>query len=160
MDFSALQTILSKTEVSTQNKLQMICQFLNEQSNKYTWVGFYFMNNAWRTLHLGPFIGEPTEHLVIPYGKGICGQVAESGLNFLSNDVAAEDNYIACSVDVKSEIVVPLYVHEKLVAQLDIDSNEPQAFNESDVQNLEALCQKLAENMGEELLTLQRELIN
>jgi GAF domain-containing protein len=69
---------------------------------------FYFANQESKTLHLGPYVGAETDHTVIPFGKGICGQVAVSNENFVVPDVAAQDNYIACSFTVKSEIVVPL----------------------------------------------------
>jgi GAF domain-containing protein len=74
-------------------------------------LGFYFANHETQTLHLGPYVGAETDHTVIP--KGICGQVAESNANFVVPDVAAQDNYIACSFTVKSEIVVPLFVDGK-----------------------------------------------
>jgi GAF domain-containing protein len=73
----------------------------------YNWVGFYFANQESKTLHLGPYVGAETDHTVIPFER-ICGQVAVSNENFVVPDVAAQDNYIACSFTVKSEIVVPL----------------------------------------------------
>ena len=68
------------------------------------WVFILEMGNT-EELHLGPYVGEPTDHTVIPFGKGICGQVAVSNENFVVPDVTAQDNYIACSITVKAEIV-------------------------------------------------------
>jgi GAF domain-containing protein len=91
-------------------------------------------------LHLGPYAGDETEHTKIPYGKGICGQVAESHETFMVPDVRAQDNYIACSMKVKSEIVVPIMKAGKFVAQLDIDSHTANAFTDEDRAFLEAVC--------------------
>ena len=92
------------------NKLQMICKLLKEEVDHYDWVGFYLVDELDdRMLVLGPFSGEPTQHVRIPFGRGICGQAAETGRLFLIQDVAAVDNYLSCSSDVRSEIVLPIY---------------------------------------------------
>ena len=78
------------------------------------------------------YVGQPTDHTHIPFGKGICGQVALSNKNFIVDDVSAQDNYIACSLDVKSEIVIPLFVNGNNIGQIDIDSNNLQSFSEKD----------------------------
>lgn len=83
-----------------------------------------------KELVLNAYVGEPTNHTHIPFGKGICGQVALSNKNFIVDDVNAQDNYIACSLEVKSEIVIPLFVSEKNIGQIDIDSNRLRAFSE------------------------------
>ncbi len=117
--------------------LQSICDYLKNNIPHYDWVGFYFADHTNQTLHLGPHAGDPTDHTVIPFGKGICGQVALSNTNFLVPDVAAQDNYIACSIDVKSELVVPLFVNRKNIGQIDIDSHIFDAFSEEDERFLE-----------------------
>jgi GAF domain-containing protein len=86
---------------------------------------------------LGSYVGAATDHTVIPFGKGICGQVAVSNSNFVVPDVSAQDNYIACSFTVKSEIVVPLFVDGKNIGQIDIDSHELDPFSEADERFLE-----------------------
>jgi len=113
-------------------KLYDICKYLKNEVFHYDWVGFYFAEPTSQTLHLGPFAGEPTDHKVIPFGKGICGQVAESNQTFLVENVQAQDNYIACNLNVKSEIVIPLFVDKINVGQIDIDSNQVNAFSEKD----------------------------
>jgi GAF domain-containing protein len=149
MTFQELQpkitSITTNQTLSRDEKLQAICQFLNENVAHYNWVGFYFANHENKTLHLGPYIGAPTDHTEIPFGKGICGQVAESNANFVVPDVAAQDNYIACSFTVKSEIVVPLFVNGINIGQIDIDSHVLDPFTEEDERFLEFVNSKVAE---------------
>ena len=116
---------------------------LTESVSYYNWVGFYFANHETQTLHLGPYVGEQTDHTVIPFGKGICGQVAVSNSNFVVPDVSAQDNYIACSFTVKSEIVVPLFVNGVNIGQIDIDSHELDPFSEADERFLEYVNQEI-----------------
>ena len=110
----------------------------------FHWVGFYFANNETKTLHLGPYIGAATDHTIIPFGKGICGQVAVSNENFVVPDVQAQDNYIACSFKVKSEIVVPLFVNGENIGQIDIDSNVLDPFTAADERFLEFVNSEIA----------------
>lgn len=146
--------LLSSQSVPIEGILRNMALLLQAESSKYTWVGFYFMNNTKQTLHLGPYVGKETEHVVIPYGRGICGQVAISGSTYIAEDVHSESNYIACSLDVKSEIVVPIYHDKKLIAQLDIDSSQPNAFNEADRQTLEEICLKIGKKLGAKMEAL------
>ena len=125
-------------------KLLSICKLLNESIEYYNWVGFYFANHESKTLHLGPYVGAETDHTVIPFGKGICGQVAVSNENFVVPDVSAQDNYIACSFTVKSEIVVPLFVNGVNIGQIDIDSHVIDPFTEADELLLESINQEVA----------------
>jgi GAF domain-containing protein len=136
--------ITSDSVISREEKLLKICQMLQDSINYYNWVGFYFANPEAKTLHLGPYVGAPTDHTVIPFGKGICGQVAVSNENFVVPDVTAQDNYIACSFTVKSEIVVPLFVNGKNIGQIDIDSNVLDPFTEADELFLEFVNQQVA----------------
>ena len=132
-----IQSLLQQHTPTRTEKLQQLCDYLREEISYYNWVGFYFANHESRTLHLGPYAGEATDHTVIPFGKGICGQVAESNQNFVVPDVQAQDNYIACSFTVKSEIVVPLFVQGKNIGQIDIDSHVLDPFTEADERFLE-----------------------
>lgn len=130
-------SILNNHIVDIEARLQQICEFLRNGIDYYDWVGFYFKNGEKEELKLGPYAGEPTDHTIIPFGKGICGQVAVSNENFVVPDVKAQDNYIACSITVKAEIVVPLFVHGENIGQIDIDSNTPDPFTEEDERFLE-----------------------
>ena len=149
MTFQELQPkvteITLNTSLSRDEKLQNICQLLSDSISYYNWVGFYFANHDTQTLHLGPYVGAETDHTVIPFGKGICGQVAVSNNNFVVPDVAAQDNYIACSFTVKSEIVVPLFVNGENIGQIDIDSHVIDPFTEEDERFLEFVNKEIAE---------------
>lgn len=144
------QLKISLTEIIKSNKtinerLQEICNLLRLNVAHYDWVGFYFADANKRELHLGPFAGLPTDHTTIQFGKGICGQVAESNDTFLVDDVTAQDNYISCNIDVKSEIVVPIIVNGINIGQIDIDSNTASAFTSEDKELLEWLTDEIAE---------------
>lgn len=139
-----VSTIVSNTEKTVNERLLTICELLEEHVAYYNWVGFYFRNGDKEELLLGPYVGAPTDHTVIPFGKGICGQVAVSNKNFVVPDVAAQDNYIACSISVKSEIVIPIFVNEKNIGQIDIDSNTPDPFTEADERFLEFVTAQVA----------------
>ena len=139
-----VEAIVSNSNQSATEKMQVICQTLSDGIDYYDWVGFYFKNGDKRELKLGPYVGEPTDHTIIPFGKGICGQVAESNENFVVPDVHAQDNYIACSITVKSEIVVPLFKNGENIGQIDIDSNTPDPFSEADERFLEWVNEQVA----------------
>lgn len=130
-------------------KLQSICDLLRDGVSHYAWVGFYMADEAELVLRLGPYAGAPTEHVTIPYGSGICGQVAVLPQTFVVQDVTAQQNYLSCSIEVRSEIVVPIFREGAFVAQLDIDSHEVSPFTEEDLRFLEAVCGELAHLWGE-----------
>lgn len=129
--------IIDSTQKSATEKMQAICELLKEKVPYYDWVGFYFRNGDKEELKLGPYAGAATDHTIIPFGKGICGQVAVSNQNFVVPDVKAQDNYIACSITVKAEIVVPLFLNGVNIGQIDIDSNTPDPFSKEDEHFLE-----------------------
>ncbi|MCK5440908.1 MAG: GAF domain-containing protein [Maribacter sp.] len=135
---------ITKVNVPVDNRLQQICNLLKESVPYYDWVGFYFKNGDKDELKLGAYAGEPTDHTIIPFGKGICGQVALSDKNFVVPDVKAQDNYIACSINVKAEIVVPLFANGENIGQIDIDSNTPDPFTTEDERFLEFVNQEVA----------------
>ncbi len=132
-----VRQILGKSGKSVEDRLQELCSLLKSEVPYYNWVGFYFRNGSKEELKLGPYAGAPTDHILIPFGKGICGQVALSNSNFVVPDVSAQDNYIACSISVKSEIVVPLFVNGENIGQIDIDSETPDPFSPDDERFLE-----------------------
>ena len=136
--------IVTNASETIENRLLNICKLLESHVDYYNWVGFYFRNGDKEELKLGPYVGEPTDHTIIPFGKGICGQVAVSNQNFVVPDVAAQDNYIACSITVKAEIVVPIFVNGENIGQIDIDSNTPDPFTEADERFLEFICKEVA----------------
>jgi len=138
-----ISSLIEKSS-SIEATLLSICKLLKSEVSYYDWVGFYFKNGDKNELKLGPYAGTPTDHTIIPFGKGICGQVAVSNQNFVVPDVKAQDNYIACSINVKSEIVVPLFVDGKNIGQIDIDSNTTDPFTAADEHFLEFVCNSVA----------------
>ena len=133
-----------KKDLGRDEKLLDICKLLESKVETFDWVGFYFADpEGKQELHLGPYVGEATDHTRIPFGRGICGQVAVSHETFISQNVHEEDNYIACSVDVQSEIVVPIMKDGKFVAQIDIDSNTRGSITKEQKDLLEQIADKL-----------------
>jgi GAF domain-containing protein len=122
------------------NLLVKVCEILKKEVYHYDWVGFYVLDQKKSELVLGPFIGKPTPHTHIALGKGICGQVAESGKTMVVQDVTQVENYISCGLDIQSEIVVPVMSNGKFLAELDIDSHSPAPFNSEDSIFLEKVC--------------------
>ncbi|MAN26433.1 MULTISPECIES: GAF domain-containing protein [Mesonia] len=139
-----VQEILAESQLSVEHRLEEICNLLRDNIAYYDWVGFYFKNGDKNELKLSSYAGEPTDHTIIPFGKGICGQVAESNSNFVVPDVKAQDNYIACSITVKAEIVIPLFVNGENIGQIDIDSNTIDPFTKEDEKFLEFVNAEVA----------------
>jgi GAF domain-containing protein len=139
----AIDIILASLKTK-EEKLQAICDFLENEISYYDWVGFYFKNGDKDELKLAQYTGEETEHTIIPFGKGICGQVALSNENFVVQNVSEQDNYISCGWKVKSEIVIPIFVKGKNIGQIDIDSHTENTFSAKDEELLEYICEKLS----------------
>ena len=120
-------------DLNRKDKLKAICSLLKDEVSFVDWVGFYSVDkDRPRELVLGTFEGEPTEHVRIPFGKGICGQAASLKKTFVVQDVSKETNYLSCSSKVKSEIVIPIFRKRKLVGELDIDSHVASPFTAED----------------------------
>ena len=127
-----------------QEKLQKIVELLDSSVSEFNWTGFYLSSaTEERMLELGPYIGDETDHTKIPYGTGICGQAAETLTTFVIQDVTAADNYLACSVDVKSELVVPIMKNGIFVGELDIDSHTKNAITDEHKNLCEWICKEL-----------------
>jgi L-methionine (R)-S-oxide reductase len=120
-----------------------ISKLLKEEIFHYDWVGFYILDETSQTLILGPYTGKTTIHTQIPVGKGVCGQVAVNKTTMIVQDVSKIENYISCSINVQSEIVVPILKGDKFVAEIDIDSHSPAPFTKEDQILLETICEKL-----------------
>ena len=142
-----LSSILESPTHNTNDKLQKICQLLDQEISYFNWTGFYFKNGDKEELILGPYVGAETDHTVIPYGKGICGQVAVSGETFVVPDVYAQDNYLSCSIATKAEIVVPIFKDGENIGQIDIDSHKIDPFTAEDREMLEWLCGEIGKMM-------------
>src|ERR1700682_4601600 len=123
-----------------------IVALLHEKLTRYNWVGFYMIEKEVdrNMLVLGPFKGTMTPHTRIPLNQGICGAAASSGKTIIVDDVNADSRYLACSLETKSEIVVPVFVHGIVVGELDIDSHFLAAFGPDD----RKLCEPPAAILG------------
>ena len=114
----------------------------------YTWVGIYVLDGD--ELVLGPFLGKPSPHTRIPLGNGICGAAATEKATIVVDDVNADPRYLACSLETRSEIVVPIMADGQVLGEIDIDSDAPAAFGSADRQLIEQVATLLAESLSEE----------
>jgi L-methionine (R)-S-oxide reductase len=132
---------LAKSAPTAQDLMQKMVKVLHERMLKYNWVGFYMLEPGANPpmLVLGAFEGAMTPHTRIPLNQGICGAAASSGKTVVVDDVSKDPRYLACSLETKSEIVVPVFAHGKVVGELDIDSHFPAAFT-SEHQQLVQYC--------------------
>ena len=126
--------------------MKSIVALLHEKLTRYNWVGFYMLEKEGDRdiLVLGPFKGTMTPHTRIPLNQGICGAAASTGKTIVIDDVNSDARYLACSVETKSEIVVPVFCRGKVVGELDIDSHFLAAFGAEDRQ----LCEYAASLLG------------
>ena len=138
-----IKKIISNTK---EDVLQKIVDFLYENFEKYSWVGIYIVEDG--TLVLGPWRGkQATEHTRIPVGKGICGSAAATGKTDIVPDVNRDNRYLACFISTKSEIVVPIKKDDRVVAEIDIDSDMRDAFTDEDKMFLEKIADMLKEHI-------------
>lgn len=120
-----------------------LTRLLHEKMLKYNWVGFYMLEAGANPpmLVLGHFQGAMTPHARIPLDQGICGAAASSGKTVVVDDVKNDPRYLACSLETKSEIVVPIFVRGQVAGELDIDSHFPAAFGTEDRELVEYCAQ-------------------
>jgi L-methionine (R)-S-oxide reductase len=131
---------------SREKKLQRICDLLRKEVPYFDWVGFYLTDaENPDDLVLGPFNGAPTEHVRISVGTGICGRAAHTRRMFVVQDVSKETNYLACSPDVKAEIVLPILIGGRVWGELDIDSHTLAPFSSDDGEFLGKVCSLVAD---------------
>jgi L-methionine (R)-S-oxide reductase len=120
-------------------------ELLKARLPHYTWAGIYLLEGD--ELVLGPFVGKPSPHTRIPLGRGICGAAATEKQTIVVDDVNADPRYLACSIETRSEIVVPILQGSAVLGELDIDSDAPAAFGTADRQLLESVALMLARRM-------------
>jgi GAF domain-containing protein len=132
---------LAQTTPSAPDLMRGMVKLLHDRMLKYSWVGFYMLEPGTQppVLVLGAFEGAMTPHTRIPLNQGICGAAASSGQTVVVDDVSKDSRYLACSLETKSEIVVPIFAHGEIVGELDIDSHFPAAFT-AEHQNLVQHC--------------------
>jgi GAF domain-containing protein len=139
---------LAAAATSTTELMHGIVALLHKNLPNYNWVGFYMIQKevpGEDVLILGPFKGSMTPHTRIQLNQGICGAAASSGKTVVIDDVSADSRYLACSLETKSEIVVPVFVAGKVVGELDIDSHFPAAFAADENREL---CEHAAKLLG------------
>lgn len=146
-----LQT-MAQSAPSVEDLMTDIVGRLQQYVPHYNWVGFYMIEKSANpdlepVLVLGPYVGAPTSHTRIPLDQGICGAAVTTGNTVVVDDVQSDPRYLACSIETKSEIVVPIRVHGEIVGELDIDSHESAAFTEED----RSFCESCARLVGEYL---------
>jgi len=136
---------LAAGAANAETLMNAIVNLLHEKLTRYNWVGFYMLDpHDSNMLVLGPFRGAPTPHTRIPLNQGICGAAAASGQTVVVDDVNKDSRYLACSIETKSEIVVPVFAKGKVVGELDIDSHFLAAFGPDD----RKLCEHAAQLLG------------
>lgn len=136
---------LARAASSARELMGLVTKALNQHMLKYSWVGFYMISpDDSNMLELGPFVGAMTPHTRIPLNQGICGAAASGGATVVVDDVSKDSRYLACSLETKSEIVVPVFVRGKVVGELDIDSHFLSAFGPED----RALVEHCAQAVG------------
>jgi L-methionine (R)-S-oxide reductase len=140
---------LAEAAPTAKEVMHGVCKLLHERMLKYNWVGFYMLEPGTKppVLVLESFVGAMTPHTRIPLNQGICGAAASSGKTIVVDDVSKDSRYLACSLETKSEIVVPIFVKNQVAGELDIDSHFSAAFGTED-QNLVQYC---AEVVGKRL---------
>lgn len=145
---------LTKSSTAPEALMKGIVTLFHEKLTRYNWVGFYMLEKDGDRdmLVLGPFKGTMTPHTRIPLNQGICGAAASSGETIVVDDVNSDSRYLACSLETKSEIVVPVFVRGKVAGELDIDSHFPAAFGPDD----RSLCEHAAALLGRFLETSSR----
>src|SRR6201997_3565761 len=144
---------LAQGAPSAHDLMQKMVKLLHDRMLKYNWVGFYLLETGAKPpmLALGAFEGAMTPHTRIPLNQGICGAAASSGQTIVVDDVSRDSRYLACSLETKSEIVVPVFAHGKIMGELDIDSHFPAAFtaeHQTFVQHCAMLVGKKLEASG------------
>ncbi len=135
---------LGRDAKSAADFMAQMTKLLHQRMLKYNWVGFYMLEPESKppVLVLGSFQGAMTPHTRIPLHQGICGAAASTGKTVRVDDVSKDPRYLACSIETKSEIVVPVFVKGKVAGELDIDSHFPAAFGDED-QSLVEYCAAL-----------------
>ena len=136
---------LASGAASADSLMDSIVALLHEKLTRYNWVGFYMIDRKdSNMLVLGPFRGAPTPHTRIPLNQGICGAAASTGQTVVVDDVNSDPRYLSCSIETKSEIVVPVFAKGRVVGELDIDSHAHAAFGLDD----RKLCERAAQLLG------------
>jgi L-methionine (R)-S-oxide reductase len=144
MDRSAILIEVRRLAAAAQSLTSLQEQVVEVLANglpHYSWTGFYMLDpDDPEMLVVGPYVGAPTPHVRIPVSQGICGAAVATGETVIVDDVGADPRYLSCSIETKSEIVVPIYASGSVIGEIDIDSHDPAAFTEADRELLEEVA--------------------
>jgi L-methionine (R)-S-oxide reductase len=133
---------------NAQSAMNQAVRLLKDGISYYGWVGIYLLEG--NELVLGPYLGKPSPHTRIPLGRGICGAAATEKATIIVDDVNADSRYLACSLETKSEIVVPILRGAEVLGEIDIDSDKRAAFGDADRRLLEQVAALLADTLDED----------
>jgi L-methionine (R)-S-oxide reductase len=142
---ASLKTSIAQAPTPDEAMRQAVA-ILKHQVPDYAWVGIYLMDG--NELVLGPFLGKPSPHTRIPLNQGICGAAASHKRTIIVDDVDVDPRYLACSLETRSEIVVPIMRGTTVLGEIDIDSDKKAAFGRSDRELLESVAALLARRLS------------
>ena len=148
VDYAAVEQEIRRELARTGHRVQAMTrtvEILKDRVPDYTWVGIYELIG--NELVLGPFVGKPSPHTRIPLGRGICGAAAADKATIVVDDVNADPRYLACTLETRSEIVVPIMRGCEVLGEIDIDSDRPAAFGVEDQRLLEVVAAALSEKI-------------
>lgn len=129
--------------------LRKAVRSIKTADERYDWVGVYLVGEG-EELWLHNYVGEPTEHAKIPAGQGVCGRAVAERRNLNIRDVTKEENYLSCSPETQSELVILIRAGDDIYGQIDLDSDKQGAFTEDDEIALIGIADKLAEQLAAE----------
>jgi L-methionine (R)-S-oxide reductase len=158
MNTEIQRTVLASVEDAVASErdgaraMERVVAILKSEMPSYSWVGIYLLEGD--ELVLGPFLGKPSPHTRIPLARGICGAAATEKQTIIVDDVNADARYLACSLETRSEIVVPIMSGSHVLGEIDIDSDRPAAFDAEDKTLLEAVAALLATKLERSRRTL------
>ena len=142
-DIASIVGRIVETAPNAEKAMDAVVELLHHRVPHYSWVGIYLMDGP-DALVLGPYRGKPSPHTRIPLNQGICGAAVAQKETVIVADVNADSRYLACSIETKSEIVVPIMHGSRCLGEIDIDSDQPNAFGADD----QALLEKIAATMA------------
>lgn len=148
IDYAAIEQEIERELARSGDRseaMKRAVEILKSRVPDYTWVGIYELFG--NELVLGPFVGKPSPHTHIPVGRGICGAAAAEKATIVVDDVNKDPRYLACSLDTRSEIVVPIMRGDDVLGEIDIDSDRLAAFGAGDQRMLETVAALLSEKI-------------
>lgn len=146
--YAEVAAIVAKAALSAVERVQQVMHALHQaRQPRHTWTGVYVLRGE--TLELGPFVGPPSPHTRIPIGQGLCGKAVTSNSDLDVGDVNQSPEYLACSITTKSEAIVLIRHHGKIVGQIDIDSGELGEFGDEAMRSLRVVAEQIAPLVAE-----------